>query len=187
MTRRRLPVLLLLALVVALAAVPATALAAKPDVFHANFSDSVDDVTVCGIIVDIRSEGVFTDKLFFDKDGNPVRFQSTFSQMTTYTAANGKSVLVQNSGQFTSPEPGLIDEQAGTITFLETFKGLAERLWTPHGPVLFRDAGLITFLNTYDLDTGDLISGEIVVNKGPHPDAESDFTLFCEVLTDALA
>jgi hypothetical protein len=36
------------------------------------------------------------------------------------------------------------------------------------------------------LETGDFISSEIVVNKGPHPDADSDFTLFCEVISEAL-
>ena len=31
-----------------------------------------------------------------------------------------------------------------------------------------------------------LISSEITVNKGPHPDLDSDFTLFCEVISEAL-
>jgi hypothetical protein len=44
-----------------------------------------------------------------------------------------------------------------------------------------------TFADTFDLNTGDFISGEILVNSGPHPEADSDFVLFCEVITAALS
>ena len=50
--------------------------------------------------------------------------------------------------------------------------------------MLNRDAGYIVFHDTFDGD--EFISGEIVVNRGPHPQAESDFELFCEFMTDAL-
>ena len=177
---------LFLALIAAFAILPAGALGAKPEIFHSNFLDAEEDVDVCGVIVDVVSEGVFTDKVFFDREGNFVRFMSTASVMTTFTAANGKSVIVQSAGQFTDVEP-LVDEEAGTITFITTFKGMPEKIKTPHGPVLLRDAGIITFADTFDLDTGGLISSEIIVNKGPHPEADSDFTLFCEVVSEALA
>jgi hypothetical protein len=36
------------------------------------------------------------------------------------------------------------------------------------------------------LNTGDFISEEVIL-KGPHPEADSDFELFCEVVTGALA
>jgi len=35
------------------------------------------------------------------------------------------------------------------------------------------------------LETGEFISSETIV-KGPHPEADSDFTLFCEVISGAL-
>lgn len=41
-------------------------------------------------------------------------------------------------------------------------------------------------MDTFDLDTFELISSEVIV-KGPHPELESDFALFCEVITEALA
>jgi hypothetical protein len=176
---------LLVALVAAFAIVPANALGAKPEIFHSHFVDTEEDVDVCGVVVDIVSEGVFTDKAFFDKNGNFVRFASTASAMSTLTAANGKSVIIQNAGQFTDVDP-LIDEEAGTITFVSTFKGLPEKIQTANGRVLLRDAGLVTFVDTFDLDTGDLISSDVII-KGPHPEAESDFTLFCEVISEALA
>lgn len=176
---------LLVALIAAFALLPAGALAAKPEIFHSHFLDTEEDVDVCGITVDVVAEGVFTDKAFFDKEGNFVRFNSTASAMVTLTAENGKSVIIQNAGQFTDVEP-LVDEEAGTITFVSTFKGLPEKIQTAHGPVLLRDAGVITFVDTFDLETGESISSDVII-KGPHPEAESDFNLFCEVVTEALA
>ena len=74
-----------------------------------------------------------------------------------------------------------------TITFTATYKGLPEKIQTAHGPVLLRDAGVISFADTFDLQTGEFISSETLVNNGPHPEADSDFTRFCEVVGGALA
>lgn len=184
MSRPTLRRALLIALVAGAAALPAGALAASPEIFHGTFTDVFDDVDVCGVTVDVRSEGVFTDKAFFDKDGNFVRFMSTVSGKTTYTAADGDAIIVQFANQFVDGEP-IIDEAAGTITFTTTFKGLPEKIQTAGGPVLLRDAGVITFADTFDLVTGDFISSETIV-KGPHPEADSDFLAFCEVFAEAL-
>ena len=184
----RRPILLTASLLAATAAVaaPAVAHADPPEITHGNFDDTFEDVDVCGIIVDVRARGVFTDHVFFDNEGNFERFTSTASVKQTLTAANGKSVIIQNAGQFTDTD-GTVDEAAGTITFVYTYKGLPEKIRTPHGPVIVRDAGVITFADTFDLDTGDFISQEILVNSGPHPDADSDFALFCEAITAALS
>jgi hypothetical protein len=172
------------ALIAAFAILPASAFGANPEIFHVHFMDTEENVDVCGITVDIVSEGVFTDKAFFDQDGNFVRFNSTASATSTLTAENGKSVTISNAGQFTDVEP-LVDEEAGTITFFTTFKGLPEKIQTANGPILLRDAGVITFADTFDLETGEFISSEVTI-KGPHPEADSDFTLFCEVISEAL-
>ena len=63
-------------------------------------------------------------------------------------------------------------------------KGLPELIRTSHGGVLTRDAGYVVQHLTFDGD--EFISMEVVVNRGPHPDLDSDFELFCEVMTDAL-
>jgi hypothetical protein len=172
---------LLLASIVALAVVPGTALGAKPIAqFHDHFTDSFSD-EICGIPVDV--EVVVTDNFFLYGDDS---FKDTSSVRATFTnPANGKSVVVSNAGQITGPPP-IVDEEAGTITFLTSFKGLPEKIQTAHGAVLLRDAGIITFADTFDLETGEFISSEVIVNKGPHPDADSDFTLFCEVVSGAL-
>jgi hypothetical protein len=172
-------------LVGAFAFLPAGALGARPEIFHVNFLDTEEDADLCGITVDIVATGTFTDKAFFDGQGNLVRFQSTSSARITFTAENGKSVINQFANQYVEAEP-IIDEAAGTITFVYSYKGLPEVLRTAHGPILLRDAGLITFADTFDLATDEFLSSEILVNNGPHPEADSDFTLFCEVVTQAL-
>lgn len=164
-----------------LAVVPGTALGANPIAqFHDHFTESFSDV-ICGIPVDV--DIVVTDNFFLYEDDT---FKDTSSFQATYTnPVNGKSVLISSAGQVSGPPP-IVDEEAGTITFLTSFKGIPEKIQTANGPVLLRDVGIITFADTFDLETGDFISSEIVVNKGPHPDADSDFTLFCEVITGAL-
>ena len=48
-----------------------------------------------------------------------------------------------------------------------------------------RCAGYVTFLRTFDAD-GDLVSSEVVLERGPHPDLDSDFEAFCDVMVPAL-
>jgi hypothetical protein len=177
---------LLLAALVAVAAVPASAVAAPPEIFHFNVSESLEDEELCGFTVDVEVRGTFTDRLYFDKEGNIVRFSSTSSFIATFTDADGDQVIIQNANLFQDVEP-IIDEDAGTITFVSTFKGLPELIKTPDGAILLRDAGLITFADTFDLETGEFLGTEILFNRGPHPEAESDFALFCEVITEALS
>jgi hypothetical protein len=181
MSRPALVRALLVALVTALVVFPAPALAAQPvEQFHDHFTDSFSD-EICGIPVDV--DVVVTDNFFVYADGT---FKDTSSVRATFTnPVNGQSVVVSNAGQVTGPPP-VVDEEAGTITFLTSYKGLPEKIQTAQGPVLLRDAGIITFADTFDLETGEFISSETIVNKGPHPEAESDFTLFCEVISGAL-
>jgi hypothetical protein len=57
-------------------------------------------------------------------------------------------------------------------------------LGTNASPVGQLNTCLIAFADTFEGD--EFISSEIVLVKGPHPEAESDFALFCEVVTEAL-
>jgi len=171
---------LLLACIAALAVVPGTALGAKPVAqFHDHFTDSFSS-EICGIPVDV--DLVVTDNFFLYADGSA---KDTSSVQQTFTnPVNGKSVVLSAAGLISFPT-AIIDEEAGTITFLTSYKGLPEKIQTAGGPVLLRDAGIITFADTFNLVTGDFISTEVIVN-GPHPEADTDFTLFCEVISGAL-
>jgi hypothetical protein len=167
-----------MALIVALA-LPGATLAAKPvAAFHDHFTDSFAS-DICGIPVQV--DIVVTDNFFEYADGS---FKDAASFMGTYTNPdNGKSVVVSSAG--TVSGTAVIDEQANTITFIYTYNGLPEKIQTAHGRILTRDAGIIIFQDTFDLTTGDFLGSEVTIN-GPHPEADADFALFCDVVTGAL-
>jgi hypothetical protein len=176
---------LLLALITALAVVPGSALAAPPERNHQRVTEEVENVDVCGVNVDIVSKVMFTDLVFFDKEGNFLRFMSPTSGRVTFTTDDGRQVVQHFANLFIEEE--VVDEQAGTLTLLFTFKGLPNQLKSAHGGVVLRDVGIITFALTLDLETGEELSFETILIKGPHPEAESDFTLFCDAFLEALA
>lgn len=165
----------------ALALLPASGLAAKPTKFHDNFDFTVPNDNICGI--DVTTHGVGVDNFFVlaDLANSFITFRDTSSTKFTFTAANGKSVVVSEAGQH---DGTAITNPDGSITFVDTYKGLPEKIFTPNGPVLTRDAGFITFYNTFDAN-GNFLSFSFV-EKGPHPENDSDFQLFCQVVTAAL-
>jgi hypothetical protein len=95
---------------------------------------------------------------------------------------NGRSVLLKFAGRVTNVITS--GEEDGIHTHVFTTTGLPEKIKLLHGRVLTRDAGLIVETLTVD-ENGDVIDYSATW-KGPHPEAESDFELFCEVTTQAL-
>jgi hypothetical protein len=162
----------------------APALGAHPEPFHINFTESYEDV-VCGIPVQAVAQGQFTNTEFIATDGTFL-FRGTASFSTTYTAANGKSIVVTDANQLTFSEP-LINEEAGTVTFVNTLRGVLEKMKLADGRVLFVDAGYATDAITFDLETGEFISFEHLVFHGRDPLAQSGFTLWCEAFIAALS
>jgi hypothetical protein len=175
-------VLIAAAVVVVGLALSGAASAAKP--FHVNFDDVSTD-NVCGLDVTIEAIGVDNFSPVFDAAGNLIAFKDT-SQVKTIFTRNGKSLVNAAAGQHTFTAVG---DFSGVVTFTDTYKGLPERIFVPNGALITRDAGIITFENVVDFSTnpdGDLISSAVLVNKGPHPEADADFALFCQVFTAAL-
>jgi hypothetical protein len=109
------------------------------------------------------------------------------------SAASGKVIL-------TNPVTGdtAINHFAGpfTDTFVSgdpdgvhlvdsSVKGLPELWKLEHGRRLIRDAGYVVIRSL--LDGEEFIEHvEVLIDKGPHPDLDSDFELFCETLVPAL-
>jgi hypothetical protein len=181
MGRLRLP--LCLALFVALALMPAAALAAPP--IHEHFRETGTDVDpdFCGTGQEINISFDNRVNVWIASDSPTALVRSTISGETVFTNPDtGDSIIVSYAGQqtieFVSGDPD------GLHTVLVTTKGLPERIHTPNGPVLTRDAGLITFLFTVDGE--EVVETETVVVKGPHPQADADFELFCELATEVL-
>ena len=78
------------------------------------------------------------------------------------------------------------------LTVTETHAWMPERLRSAEGITAAFDRGLIKFQFVIDLndledpDDDVLISAETSFLAGPHPEAESGFVLFCEVVTEVL-
>jgi hypothetical protein len=180
---RRFAILLgIVATAAALIALP-TATAANPDVVHFDFSDSFSDDDFCGtgMTIDISIEGHGTE--FLAPNGNRDYWQRVVGNTTFTNALTGDTVIQHFANGFIARVIAG-DPETGTWVEEGTFSGLPEQLRLEHGGVLLRDAGIATFRNTFV--EGELVSSELVSFKGPHPDAESNFELFCEVMVPAL-
>jgi hypothetical protein len=174
-------ILSLLSLLAGVLVMPGRAQAAGPE--HTNFSGTATGVDACGITVTVAFAGVDNFFPVFDSSGTLISVKDTHEERDTLTAANGKSVESHTAFQTTS---SLTVNPDGTVTIVSTFKGLPEQLSTPNGPVLTKDVGFIRFVNVFD-SSFHLISQTITVENGPHPDADSGSTLFCQVVTAALS
>ena len=175
---------LLLGVVVAALALGAapSAVAANPEVNHFTFSDSFTDDDFCGTgqTVDISSVGRGTE---FLAPNQPVDFWVVMEGNNVYTNPLNGATVIQHFATHSS-DTIISGDPDGMHTSEFTIKGQPEVFRTEHGGVLLREAGYIVF---HVVNNGDeFVSSEIVVDRGPHPDAESDFTLFCDVMTSAL-
>jgi hypothetical protein len=181
-----------------LAGAPSVAAVGSPvERFHDHFEETfLDDPTTtdddfCGEIpvtthFDFTQNGIVR----LDTAGHQLFKVSGHIIITWTNPANGLSITDLVSGAFRDIR--ITDNPDGTTTFYGTNVGVPERLQTPDKTVLVKDVGRIVFATTIDFNDPDnpdddvFISGEIVSIAGPHPEAESDFALFCEVGLDAL-
>ena len=180
---KHLRLLLLVPFTLVLALMPTAASAAPPEVNHFRDVGTDTDPDFCGsgqavdIAFDIRVNE------WISANGPEDLVRTTVSGKQTFTNPDtGVSVVVSFAGQTT--DTTISGDPEGLHTHLFTTKGLPEKIQIANGPVLLRDAGLIAFADTFEGD--EFISSEIVLVKGPHPEAESEFALFCEVVTEAL-
>ena len=177
--RRVLRPLLLTALVLLLSA--QVALGAKP--IHEKFVvDETFEDNLCGIEVVTRLQVkgnvlIFEDRI---KDVSQIRL--------TWTNADGDWLENFIAG------PAFIEEQldGDILTFTFRLAGIQERLRSSAGLTAAFDRGQITFRDVIDLNDLEnpeddvFLSSEIISQAGPHPEADSGFTLFCDVVQDVL-
>ena len=164
----------------ALLALGPPALADTPTFIHDQIDAHFSEPGFCGsgITVDVVVSGVQTIRL----RGEDVQVTGRVRAVVT-NPQTGASVVVSSAGQVRDE---IVSGDAGGVhTHLLTFKGLPEKIQTAGGEVLLRDAGVIAFADTFD--GHHLLSSEVVVNKGPHPEADADFALFCSTMVSALA
>jgi hypothetical protein len=148
------------------------------NMFTDTFADQVCDIPGTSTINVVDNFKLYADGTFRDTS----RFRQVF------TAENGKSVVIFAAGQVTGLNDP-IQNADGTVTFINTFKGLPEKLSILHGPTLSRDAGVVTIATTVvplGDDEFEFVSQTFSGEHGPHPDLESGFEVFCNVLIPAL-
>jgi hypothetical protein len=155
--------------------------AAPPVVEH--FTEGPFPDEVCGVSGTIVVHG--TSVL---REGANGTFFQTGTFWAVFTADNGKSATLFAAGPSKQTSPPIIDEEAGTITFVTTVVGLPEKLSITGGPTLSRDAGTVTFIDVFEYTgdpedpVGDFISEDLVGLHGPHPELLSGFEVMCNVL-----
>lgn len=178
-------VLLAAAVILPLAAVPAAAAPPEVNRIRVVERETFPDDEICGIPVTTRVRVNQTITQFLSGDG--FHEKVTGSARFTFTAANGESVTLSSAGMSTFRETVNDD---GTVTFTATYKGLPEKI-KGKGKPLVADRGIITFITTIDFgdpeDPEDDVFTEKIIQKGPHPEADSGFNLFCDAITRALS
>src|SRR6266540_515964 len=157
-------------LVVALA--PASAAAADYNE-HGTGQGTWTEDDFCGTGVSV--EHTYTEIFTFHA------FQANFRGQDVLTnPLTGDSIVVSyanlNRGQFSGDPDGI-------HTFTFTHAGLQELIQTSHEAVLIVDTGYVISTVTFD---GDEFISEENVARGPHPELDSGFALFCEVAVPAL-
>jgi len=162
-----------LAIAAVVAVAPMAASGAKPE--HGFHTESFTDPNFCGTgaSVDGLFESIFT--------ANVSTGQAEHQGSVTFTYGDA-SVVQSFAGQFTDT---IVATGAGGVeTHQLVSKGITEKIQLPNGPVLSLDAGVIVELVT--VQDGNILDDQIVSTNGPHPEAASGYSLFCEVVPQAL-
>jgi hypothetical protein len=176
------------ACLVGLTATPAAA--AKP---FENVTERVTDTfeeEICGIDVDTTISFVDHYLARTGPNGFPLFQSSGHGTTTWYNPETGLSVTVNNSGGF--KDLSVTDNGDGTITVITQTVGVPEEITLDDGTVALKDVGRVVFSTVLDYngtpeaDDDIFISQEVLSISGPHPELESDFTLFCETVVEGL-
>jgi hypothetical protein len=144
------------------------------------------DDDLCGVPVTTRIQIQQNGIVKLDSAGHQLLQLAGTATATWTNDSNGLSVTNASAGLFRNIE--IIDNPDGSTTIYQANMGTTERLITPDGAVAVKDSGRIVFKLTSDFTDPDnpQFSTEVVSVSGPHPEADSGHTLFCEVIAAAL-
>jgi len=162
-----------------LVSTPATAQPLDKGHFRDVFTDVDDDFCGTGQRIDIAGN-VLVNEWQAPHKGD---FKTTASGKITLTNPLTGDTAVS---RFAGPTwvVNISGDPEGDHVQQVTVAGLPELWKLAHGRVLIRDAGYVVLLQTIEDD--EVVDNEVLINKGPHPDLDSDFDLFCEVMPAAL-
>jgi len=177
------------ACLVGLTAAPAAA--EKPfENEHNRFTLSFEE-ELCGIDVETTVTVKEHLKGRIGSNGFPIFQSNANATVTWYNPETDRTVTLRNRSNV--KDLSVTDNGDGTITVVQQATGIPEEITLDDGTVAIKDVGRIVFSTVIDYngtptDTEDdeFISQEILSISGPHPEAESDFTLFCPTIVEGL-
>jgi orotate phosphoribosyltransferase-like protein len=159
---------------------------------HQHIVLTILDDEVCGVPVTTTVDIINNSQERLAHSGFPL-FKDTGQGTITWTnPANGKSVSQFFAG-VSDKDLTVVDNGDGTITLRTAITGVPEKITQANGKPLTMDVGRVVFVSVIDYngtptnaDDDVLISQSVESISGPHPDLQSDFTLFCQVVVPAL-
>ena len=158
------------------------ALAAEPGVEHFTETFTDEERDFCGTGETVIFSGEVRGTAFTAPNQDVDYWDVTRGLFTITNPDNGATVTGHWANRFT--DVVISGDGEGIHTHLFSAIGLPEQYRLPGGGVITLDAGIIVFENTFEGD--ELLNSEITLVRGPHPAAESDFELFCQVIPEAL-
>jgi len=162
------------------------------DRIHQHIVLTIPDDEVCGVPVTTTVDIIANDQERLARSGFPL-FMTTGQGTVTWTnPATGKSVSSFFAGVSTK-DLTVVDNGDGTITLRTAITGVPQKITLANGQPLIMDVGRVVFVSVIDYngtptnaDDDVLISQSVESISGPHPELQSDFTLFCQVVVPAL-
>ncbi len=159
---------------------------------HQHIVLTIPDDEVCGIPVVTTVDFIDNELERLARSGFPL-FQGTGNATVTWTNPdNGRSMVNQFRG-LNFKDLTATDNGDGTLTLRTAVAGMPERISMPDNTVVTMDVGRVVFVNVIDyngtptnVDDDETIASDIESVSGPHPDLESDFELFCSVVSAGL-
>ena len=159
---------------------------------HEHIVDTIADDEICGIPVTTTIDIIANSQERLSRSGFPL-FMGTGRGTVTWTnPENGQTVTNRFAG-VSFKDLTATDNGDGTITLRTAITGIPEQVRLSDGTIAIQDVGRVVFVNVIDYagtptntDDDVFISGYVESVSGPHPELESDFTLFCPTIEAAL-
>jgi hypothetical protein len=158
---------------------------------HEHVVLTIPDDKVCGVPVTTTIDFIANQQERLAKSGFPLFLTTGQGTVTWTNPATGKSV--SNSFAGATKDLTVVDNGDGTITLRTAVTGVPEKITLSNGRAVTMDVGRVVFVSVIDYkgtptDTSDdvTISQSVESISGPHPELQSDFALFCEVVVPAL-